>query len=278
MLDVYKELTPVVYGEHAVKHLYTEREAGRMCFQMHWHDRIELLYVTSGKLKVHLDDREVEVCTGQMAFISPRMLHCGFSGKTGVKFHTIMFDTEMFYNKTEASEKYLTGIIRNEACFQTVTEQERIIKQMKQLIELLEAEAEENPLVAVGCIYGIIGNMYRFCSEVRKPVQKMNENFREVLEYINSHYVEDISTQSLSVQYGYNETYFCRKFKAVTGINLMKYIQILRIELAQKLLKNTEKSIAEIALECGFTDISYFSHCFKRQVKVTPKEYRRVHG
>ncbi len=276
MLDSYKELTPVLYGEHAVKHLYFEKEAGRMCFQMHWHDRVELLYVTCGKLEVHLDDRQVEILAGQVAVFCPRMLHGGFAGENGVKFHTIMFDLDNFYNKTPASEKYLDGLFRNEVCFQTVTTNEHITEAVKQLIKRLTAKDEENPLFVVGLVYDIVGNLYQFCRESIKPIQKISENFRNVLEFVNNHFTEDISTQSLSQRFGYNETYFCRRFKEVTGITLMKYIQILRIELAQKLLKNTEKGIAEIALECGFTDISYFSNCFKRQVGLAPKEFRKM--
>ena len=278
MLDSYKELTPVLYGEHAVKHLYFEKEAGRMCFQMHWHDRVELLYVTCGKLEVHLDDRQVEILAGQVAVIGPRMLHGGFAGEAGVKFYTIMFDIEKFYNQTVASEKYLTGFFRNEVCFKPVTENQYVTEQVKHLIMILTTKEQENPLVVMGLVYGIIGNLYRFCTESIKPVQKISENFRNVLEFVNNHFTEDISTQSLSQRFGYNETYFCRRFKEVTGITLMKYIQILRIELAQKLLKNTEKGIAEIALECGFTDISYFSNCFKRQVGLAPKEFRDCIG
>lgn len=278
MLDSYKELTPVLYGEHAIKHLYIEREAGKMCFQLHWHDRVELIYVASGNLEVHLDDRRAEVLTGQVAVIGPRMLHCGFSGETGVKFHTIMFDLENFYNQTPASEKYLSGFLRNEVCFQPVVTDKRVTESVEQLVEFLTAEDEENPLLSVGLVYCIVGKLYRFCTERARPVQQLSQNFRNVLEYINGHFTEDISTESLSLKFGYNETYFCRRFKEVTGITLMRYIQILRMELAQKMLKNTEKRISEIALECGFTDISYFSNCFKKHVGVAPKEFRRVHG
>jgi len=278
MLDSYKELKPILYGEHAVKHLYFEKEAGRMCFQMHWHDRVELLYITAGELVVHLDDSQAEVSAGQVAVFCPRMLHGGFAGENGVTFHAIMFDLDNFYNKTPASEKYLAGLLRNEVYFQTVTANEYITKVVKQLVERLTVKDEENPLLVIGLIYEIVGNLYQFGKESIKPIQKIGENFRNVLEYINTHFTEDISTKSLSQRFGYNETYFCRRFKEVTGITLMKYIQILRMELAQKLLKNTEKGVAEIALECGFTDISYFSNCFKRQVGLAPKEFRKVHG
>ena len=44
MIDGYKELTPVIYGENAIKYLYTEQKKaeGEICFLLHWHDRMEL--------------------------------------------------------------------------------------------------------------------------------------------------------------------------------------------------------------------------------------------
>ena len=52
MIDGYKELTPVIYGENAIKYLYTEQKKaeGEICFLLHWHDRMELTYVTEGTL------------------------------------------------------------------------------------------------------------------------------------------------------------------------------------------------------------------------------------
>lgn len=53
MIDGYKELTPVIYGENAIKYLYTEQKKaeGEICFLLHWHDRMELTYVTEGTLR-----------------------------------------------------------------------------------------------------------------------------------------------------------------------------------------------------------------------------------
>lgn len=51
MIDGYKELTPVIYGENAIKYLYTEQKKaeGEICFLLHWHDWMELTYVTGGE-------------------------------------------------------------------------------------------------------------------------------------------------------------------------------------------------------------------------------------
>ncbi len=60
MIDGYKELTPVIYGENAIKYLYTEQKKaeGEICFLLHWHDRMELTYVTEGTLRFVTEGEE----------------------------------------------------------------------------------------------------------------------------------------------------------------------------------------------------------------------------
>ena len=82
--DAYKELTPVVYGENAVKHFYLDfRTPGAVCFAMHWHDRMELLYVVRGSLELHTQEGKFTVREGQTAVSAPRQLHGGFAGPEG---------------------------------------------------------------------------------------------------------------------------------------------------------------------------------------------------
>ena len=84
MLDAYKELTPVIYGENAVKYLYLEHPAPQeLCFAMHWHERMELLYVQSGSLELHAQEGRYTVRAGQTAVLAPRQMHGGFAGGEG---------------------------------------------------------------------------------------------------------------------------------------------------------------------------------------------------
>lgn len=277
MLDAYKELTPVVYGEHSIKNLLIKQEAGKLSFKMHWHDRIELLYVTEGSLELHLDEQQTTIRAGQAAVVGPQMLHCGFAGENGVAFHVIMFHIEEFFNKTAATDKHLVPVTQNKIRFQTVISDKRSTEAVRRLVEILNTAEESNSLVAVGMIYIIMGYLCQYCTESTRPYRKTNDKFYNIVEFINEHYTEDICAKSLSQLFGYNETYFCRRFRTATGINLMKYIQILRMELAQKLLRTTDETITQIALKCGFTDISYFSNCFKKQIGTTPTEFKAIH-
>ncbi|MBQ8816571.1 MAG: helix-turn-helix domain-containing protein [Lachnospiraceae bacterium] len=276
MLDAYKELMPIVYGEHAIKYLkHTDKEAGKMCFSMHWHDRMELLRVISGRLELHLGEEKICVLPGQAAIIGPRTMHCGFAGEAGVEYHVVMFDPENFRNQTRASAKYIEPLCNYKSGFHALATNPKVIAAIDRLLGVVCSEEEENSLFAVGTIYEIIGGLYKYCELDFKMVYKEDEAFRAVLEYVNNHFGEHISAKDISRQFGYNETYFCRRFKSITGITVMKYIQILRMEEAQRLLRSTDEEIGSIAWECGYADISYFSNCFKRHCGYTPTQFRQ---
>ena len=128
----------------------------------------------------------------------------------------------------------------------------------------------------MGKTYELISLLYEHCAIASGQPKKQDERFGMVLEYINSHYTENISSKDISHKFGYDETYFCRRFKEATGITTMSYIRILRLELAQKLLKETNESIGNISWKCGYSDTHYFSNCFKRYWGMTPTQIREA--
>lgn len=275
MLDVYKELTPVIYGEHAIKYLLCKRDQGGLCFNMHWHDRMELLQVVSGCLELHLGEERFRVWPGQVGIIGPKRMHCGFAGESGVAYHTIMFNVEKFYNATQATEKYLVPVYENITNFQPVTADQQVVDAVDKMVNLLTIEKEKNALLAIGSVYEIIGLLYQHCKSDTEVIPNADNKFKPILEYMNNNFAEKISAKDICTRFGYNETYFCRRFKAMTGMTVMNYIQILRMEKAQKLLRGSEEDVGNIAWQCGFSDVSYFSNCFKKRFGITPTDFRK---
>ena len=280
MLEAYKELTPVVYGESAIKYFHNriEETSGRMCFNLHWHDRMELIYVASGTLELHSDEGHFTVQPGQVAVISPRQIHGGFAGCKGVDYYAIMFEVEKFCNGTIASDKYLAPLCTNKVSFQTVIEDAQLQQTMATLVEILTDHDDKKPLLAIGVIYTIFDILFRYYSKTSKVIHEQDNGFGKILKYINDHYTEKCSSKEISAMFGYNEAYFCRRFREVTGINFSKYVQALRMEYAQKLLRTNKDGIGMIAWKCGFSDLSYFSNCFKKLFGFTPTEFRNMKG
>lgn len=68
-----------------------------------------------------------------------------------------------------------------------------------------------------------------------------------------------------------------RKMKTITGFSSSGYILQMRMDKAKRMLSSTETPIGDIALECGFPEISYFSRIFKQTFQITPSQYRKGH-
>ena len=275
-LDIYKELYAVIYGETSVKTIhFGPHKQGKKCFGLHWHNRIELIRVLKGSLSILVKDEYKTLKNGELAIICPCQLHEGFAAENGTEYDVIMFDIEEFYNSTAASKNFLIPIAESAVIFDTFTNNTEIISIVDDIIKLHVFNDKVNTLRIHGRILEFLGLLYEKCNPKSKTSNSSDEKFNAVIEYVNSHYTDKISTQSLSSQFGYDEAYFCRKFKKVTGITAMKYINILRLEKAQHLLKKGENEIAIVAAECGFSDTSYFAQSFSSHYGMSPTEFRK---
>lgn len=93
-------------------------------------------------------------------------------------------------------------------------------------------------------------------------------------EYIKNQYHKDISLDDVSREVKISPYYFSKLFKQETGENFIEYLTNIRMEKAKELLSQSEKSMKEICSEVGYSDPNYFSRSFKKNVGVTPTEYK----
>ncbi len=273
-LDYQKELTPVLYGDSAVKVIrHTHIEPERLGFSMHWHDRMEILYVHSGSLCISIGEQTVDVGEGQVAVFTPTLPHSGTAGNHGANYDAIMFDISKFYNTTGASERFLVPLHEQRIAFSTVTEHTDVVNSVREILSLYDSNDGISDILAVGEVYRLIGLLFKNCVDSEHTLPQDSGRFKEVLDFVGKNFCENISSAMLSRKFGYDETYFCRRFKSVTGLSPMIYIRILRLEKAKKLIKNGHNVLSEVASACAFSDPGYFSRCFKRHFGVTPSEY-----
>ena len=111
-----------------------------------------------------------------------------------------------------------------------------------------------------------------------EPVPLNNDKLiNEILRYINSEYMSDITLSDICIKFGYSFTYLSAKFKKETGINFTQYLQKTRIEQSMRLLVHTNKSIIEITNDVGYRDIKSYYAAFKRIANTTPAKFRKNH-
>ncbi|UBF29170.1 AraC family transcriptional regulator [Kovacikia minuta CCNUW1] len=96
----------------------------------------------------------------------------------------------------------------------------------------------------------------------------------QVLDYINDHLDQEIKLADLAALVGISQFHFCHLFKQAIATTPYQYLLQQRIERAKHLLKQTNHSIMEIALMCGFSSHSHLSQQFRQATGMTPKAYR----
>jgi two-component system response regulator YesN len=116
------------------------------------------------------------------------------------------------------------------------------------------------------------GQLIKFLSNVK--YQKEKNNMQQIEEYLQQHYQEDINLQDIADRFFLSREYISRKFKQDYHATLTDYLTNIRMEKAKKLLENPYLKIYEVAYGVGYQNEKYFSKVFKKQVGVTPNEYR----
>lgn len=113
------------------------------------------------------------------------------------------------------------------------------------------------------------------CHDVKsRKENRSNGIIDRAKEYIMTHYQKDISLDDVSREVDISPYYFSKLFKEATGDNFIEYLTNLRIDKAKDLLDNTELSMKEICVQVGYANPNYFSRIFKKNVGVTPTEYK----
>ncbi|PZD94446.1 AraC family transcriptional regulator [Paenibacillus sambharensis] len=189
-----------------------------------------------------------------------------------------------------AAGRFLGEAVR--AC-RTETELQQTMLQLLGSIRHMMLESGVNPLRLSGG-----ANLFGRLSQLRDP-QRMLKLLKEkailpflserealagvelrrlveqTIEYIQSHFAEDISLESCADLAGTSSYTLSRLFKQVTGVNFIDYVTELRINRAKELLRCTDMKVTEVAEAVGYQQ-RYFNRIFKKQSGVTPTQYREM--
>lgn len=111
-------------------------------------------------------------------------------------------------------------------------------------------------------------------ANVRRP---NSVQLAKAMEFIQEHLADDLAREDVARAAGLSPSHFSHLMRAKTGWSFTELLTHLRVDHACHLLAHTEFGLAQIALECGFGDQSYFSRVFRRRTGRTPGDYRRAH-
>jgi AraC-like DNA-binding protein len=108
-----------------------------------------------------------------------------------------------------------------------------------------------------------------------KDNPEKNSMIAKVMEVVDRHITEPISTAEIADELGFSSSYLSSAFHRSTGMTVSSFIQKEKIRVASQLLRETDESLGEISAYLGYSSQSHFQNVFKKQMGVTPLAYRK---
>jgi len=251
-------------------------------YEYHFHEQMEIIYVTNGKVHVTMEDGESRTLTpGDIAVFGENVVHDIKhlnDDKTG--FFTLFFSVRQVL-KAIAGEDYNDHIyqIKEYAYYNTSDgeNQAEIAKCIEKTTSVKNSGKSGTYELLFGLLCEIIGYLRQlgFISRPTESDTKTTHSVMEAINYISKNFKEKISPKDIADHVYFSVDYLGKVFKRATGKTLMEYISFVRIEEAKNLLLTTSMSISDVGAEVGFSSSSYFIRCFKKYCYVTPHIYKK---
>ena len=159
---------------------------------------------------------------------------------------------------------------------------ERVMRTGKAIVNRIESapEKEASPRLVTtskiplrdkrGRVIGVAG----FSRQIERMQSGTADAMSEVIEYLHSHFAENVGTERLARMAGLSVSHFERRFRLAFGSSPRQYLIRVRVENAARMLRESDRSITEIAQACGFYDHAHFSRSFRRITNLSPTAYR----
>ncbi len=106
------------------------------------------------------------------------------------------------------------------------------------------------------------------------PVRKAENTYRQICFYLQTHFQEPLTRDSVAAQFRVNPSHLSRLFRQEGLMSFVDYLTWVRTDRAKALLKHRELTLTEVAQRCGFADTAYFCRVFKQKTRQTPTAYR----
>lgn len=251
-------------------------------FKEHWHEHLQIFYCVSGKALLKCGNKTFNIIPEDIVIINIGELHYLESLDNNFKFYLIRIDLPfLFSDQVDLCQtKYLSPLCENSILFKNM------IKDDKKISNCIKDILNEYFKEKIGFELSVKSSLYNLVVLLlRNYVEKFEQNkqstykidnssqFQMVFEFIDNNYNKKICTEELASITHVSTYYFCRIFKKMTGKTTTEYINEVRLKKSINLLKKSNMNITEIATNCGFNDVNYFSRLFKKKYGICPSKF-----
>ena len=266
-------------NDFPLAYYYVDEHFARYRMTMHWHKEMEIILVRSGSIRFYLDDCELRAEAGDLLTLGSGVIHGG--EPDNCVYECIVFDPQALTPQLESLRDELRPLLRNNIFLKSsaIEADSRLHDAVQRLYALVEGNFDGRGLEMMGAIFNFLAcQLHNLSNAQLQTVSEQRwqkaEQLKPALEYIEQHYSQRITLETLAKLTGFSPKYFCRYFRTIVHRSPIDYLNCYRVECAAHLLATTDMNVAEAAVHCGFSDSSAFIKQFRKYKDTTPKQYK----
>lgn len=248
-----------------------------MTFLAHQHTEVELIHVRSGTSCITVNNQVFSLKEGDLLLCQSGSIH--FSDSTEVK-NELEF---LIFNPTLVKSRYATLSLSTRLYTVEKLKRYDMLSATQKLFNEISSELASRDVfyekIVLNTLQTFLCKLQRYSpvlsSDETETLVKHSPFISEAINYMEAHLSEELTLEQVAANINLEAGYFSRIFKQYVGLNFVKYRNLLRIDNAILLLQETNKSISDIAYDCGFQNIRTFNRVFLQYTQKNPMDFRR---
>ena len=257
---------------------------------IHSHSQIEIVYIRNGQGIESVNGQNYTCKKGDLLFFNVGDHHSVTSQTGGVDtIHILLKPSYLTETSTQALDAVDILTLTSFREFETsvsdflpkISFRGREIREIEGIFCTMLNEYEEKSIAFATILKSYLAIL------ITRILRKVYKNNRgdiadaveqispDILEFIDKNYNKKITLNDLAEISCYNPSYFGQMFRKCVGVSPIEYLNRIRVEKAAELLSSSEISVDQVALEVGFSDRKRFYQIFKREMGVTPGQYKK---
>ena len=253
----------------------------------HWHDELEAIVIIEGEGRVIAGAEEFILREGEGAFINAGVFHTLLREQgCQCRYHSLVFQPVLVGGSYDSIfwQQYLEPLLKNKTIHGVMLK-----PSVPWQADVITAAGnawqncmEEKPGYAFLVRNALSEMVFQLCDHMGKdsvrPDQKKirdSQRMKAMLSIIAKQYGEPLSLGKIAKEASISESECLRCFRRIIHMTPTQYLKEFRLQRAAEKLTSSADLISEIARQCGFQEMSYFSKAFREKFGVTPGDYRR---
>lgn len=248
-------------------------------YRYNWHKDVEIMLVISGKVEVCVEGNVHNMEEGDLIVINSNIGHASLKKDDHsivMVLHINPMYFDLFCNEYDVIKFNCNTVNTDKNNFEFIQIRKRLSQMM---FSILKNNVEGN-FESFGHLSLLTGDLFKYFYENDlnkgnlQKYKKHQDRLKIAIDYIEDNYREKITLDDIAKLINYNSSYTSSFFKNYIGVNFYEYLLRVRLQSAVNELITTDKTIYNIALDNGFSDVKAFNFSFKKNFNKSPSEYR----